>query len=202
MTIAQTIKKEKNTTGLSPEVIKKNIDDIIAMLADVDRPGMAHVIDDMVARKYFRGPASTRYHGNFEGGLAAHSMAVYEVFSERVKEYGLDVPEESIRICSFLHDYCKIGAYEKNPLKNGAISLTKPWRMKQEIPLGHGEASVMQLLELGLKLTDQEKVIIRWHMGPYEGEPWKMNEHKIKEQYPEALVFHNVDHEVSTMYNL
>ncbi|MBR9702940.1 metal-dependent phosphohydrolase [Candidatus Woesearchaeota archaeon] len=155
----------------------------------------------METSDYFTAPASTKYHGNFEGGLAAHSMAIYEVFKERVKQYGLDVPEESICICAFLHDYVKVDFYEPNFNKDGSRS-KKPWVVQEDVPLGHGEASVMKLLEMGLKMTDQEKVIIRWHMGSYEGEPWKLNSNKIKDKYPEALVFHHVDNEVSTVYNL
>ena len=36
------------------------------------------------------------------------------------------------------------------------------------MPVGHGEKSVIMLLSLGLKLTLDETVAIRWHMGAWD----------------------------------
>jgi hypothetical protein len=36
------------------------------------------------------------------------------------------------------------------------------------LPLGHGEKSVIMLLTLGLKLTRDEMLAIRWHMTAWE----------------------------------
>lgn len=187
--------------SLTEQELEQNTGRIIELLGFIDRPGMTKVVKDMIERDYFEAPASTRFHGNFTGGLAAHSLAIYDHYKQRVKEYDLDVPEESIRICALLHDYCKVDFYQPNILENGKQGKT-PYKVVDELPIGHGEKSVMKLLRLGLELTDQEMMIIRWHMGPYEGEPWKMNENKIKEQYPEALAFHHVDNEVSTYLGL
>jgi hypothetical protein len=35
-------------------------------------------------------------------------------------------------------------------------------------PVGHGEKSVIMLLQLGLKLKKEEIVAIRWHMGAWD----------------------------------
>lgn len=36
------------------------------------------------------------------------------------------------------------------------------------MPVGHGEKSVIMLLSLGLKLTLDETMAIRWHMGAWD----------------------------------
>ena len=35
------------------------------------------------------------------------------------------------------------------------------------MPIGHGEKSVVQLLRMGLDLSDAEICAIRWHMGAW-----------------------------------
>lgn len=37
-----------------------------------------------------------------------------------------------------------------------------------QMPFGHGEKSVIILLDLGLKMTVDEMVAIRWHMGAWD----------------------------------
>ncbi len=72
---------------------------------------------DSEGSDFFTAPASTRYHGAYEGGLCEHSLHVYDCLCsylerERVKEqYGLEYTEESIAIASLLHDLCKINLY-------------------------------------------------------------------------------------------
>ena len=57
---------------------------------------------------FFTAPASTRYHGNYEGGLLRHSLNVYECLRDimnrpRMKEvYGVEYSDESIAIASLL----------------------------------------------------------------------------------------------------
>ena len=35
-----------------------------------------------------------------------------------------------------------------------------------DLPVGHGEKSVIMLLRWGLRMTDDEILAIRWHMDP------------------------------------
>jgi hypothetical protein len=58
---------------------------------------------------------------------------------------------------------------------------------------GHGEKSVMQLQKL-VKLTDEEIICIRWHMGAFETDT-KMWDYygKAIEKYPNVLYTHTAD---------
>ena len=65
---------------------------------------------------FFKAPASTRYHGSYEGGLLEHSLNVYErLMWEMEKLIGRGWEEiyspETIAIVALFHDLCKIDRY-------------------------------------------------------------------------------------------
>ena len=81
---------------------------------EITRPGADKMLEFLQSPKsdFFTAPASTRFHGAYEGGLCEHSINVYECLKDymerpRVKElYGVDVSAETIAIVSLLHDIC------------------------------------------------------------------------------------------------
>ncbi|MFH1401030.1 MAG: HD domain-containing protein [Nanoarchaeota archaeon] len=173
---------------------------ITALLKEVDRKGVDGLVGWLRDSDYFTAPASTMFHGNVEGGLAAHSLAVYRQFDRRVEEYGFQIPPESVIVAGLLHDACKIDYYGTNTLKSGNVSDAKPYKANDAFPIGHGEKSVA-MIQRYMPLTEQEAVIIRWHMGPYDP-AWSDYEDKVEKLYPEAVVFHHVDKEVSLIYKV
>lgn len=173
---------------------------ICDLLRSTEREGVENLIDWMETSDYFEAPASASYHGNWVGGLAEHSYKIYEEFKRQVEHYNLNVPEESVIITSFLHDLCKVGLYKPNVMKSGEVSDKKPYVTNDTFPIGHGEKSVM-MAQRHVTLTEQEMMIIRWHMGPYD-EEYQKYAFKIKDLCPEAILFHHVDHEVSTFYGV
>ena len=52
-------------------------EEFLALLRKTNREGIEELINFLEKSDFFVAPASTRFHGNFEGGLAAHSMKVY-----------------------------------------------------------------------------------------------------------------------------
>ena len=156
---------------------------------------------------FFIAPASTRYHGAYEGGLCEHSLHVYDCLCsylerERVKEqYGLEYTEESIAIASLLHDLCKINLYRvsyrnaKN--EQGVWEKVPYYEYHDMLPYGHGEKSVY-IVSGFMRLTRDEAMAIRWHMG-FSGEENTNTIGKALELYPLALATHIADME-STFY--
>lgn len=137
--------------------IKNNI---IKILSEIDRPGMKDLINYLENESdYFTAPASTRFHLCIEGGLIIHSWSVYKLFLELKEKFNLIISNESIVICSFLHDLCKIGCYIKNNSSNGYS-----WNPNAE--KGHSMLSIKRI-EKFIKLTEQEREIIQFHMGMY-----------------------------------
>ena len=123
---------------------------------------------------FFTAPASTRFHGNYEGGLLEHSLNVYDCLCDilsrpRVKEqYGIEYSEESIAIAALLHDLCKVNFYktsfrnQKNP--EGRWESVPYYTIEDNLPYGHGEKSVY-IVSGFMRLTREEAFAIRYHMG-------------------------------------
>jgi len=132
---------------------------IIDLLNIVKRKGITQLKKFLIEESdYFTAPASTKRHCDFEGGLATHSLNVYMRLQDKIKRLNLNnITEESIIIVSLLHDLCKVNHY---------VRKKKHWVVNDELPLGHGPKSLAMALQLGLELTTEEMLAIRWHMGP------------------------------------
>ena len=79
-------------------------EEIIKLLKSTNREGIDKVIEFMEKSDFFTAPASTRFHGAYEGGLAAHSFKVYEILKYKIENNieDIQVPEESIIISALL----------------------------------------------------------------------------------------------------
>ena len=60
-------------------------EEFLALLRSVDREGMDELINFIEKSDFFKAPASTRFHGSYEGGLLEHSLNVYKLLCEKVK---------------------------------------------------------------------------------------------------------------------
>ena len=142
----------------------------------ITREGASALLDYLLSPQsdFFRAPASTRFHGNYEGGLCEHSVNVYECLHaylarDRVKQlYGLSASEESIAIVALLHDLCKVNVYKPSfrtvTDENGVWQRVPSYEYDDQLPYGHGEKSVY--IATGyMKLTREEAFAIRYHMG-------------------------------------
>ena len=49
----------------------------LELLKQVKREGIEELIEFIEKTDFFKAPASTRFHGDYEGGLVEHSMKVY-----------------------------------------------------------------------------------------------------------------------------
>ena len=63
----------------------------LALLKTINREGMNDLIDFIGKTDFYFAPASTRFHGNFEGGLLEHSLKVYEILVEKVKNCSIEM---------------------------------------------------------------------------------------------------------------
>ena len=126
-------------------------------LLNTKREGIDKLIIYMEENGFFTSPGSTRFHGNYEGGLLDHCINLYNLFKTLCIRHNLTVGKDLMLICAFGHDLCKVGAYNVN---GSSIS----WNNAH--PKGHAILSI-ERLEKFIKLTDEEKEIITYHMGPY-----------------------------------
>lgn len=85
--------------------------------------------------------------------------------------------------------------YRPNLLKSGNLSESKPYVVQDDFPYGHGEKSVL-LVSKHIELTNNEALLIRWHMGPFDAE-WENYNEKVTLVCPAIYAFHNADQEAS-----
>ena len=173
----------------------------------IHRDGTDKLLDFLENKSdFFTCPASTRYHGAYEGGLLRHSLNVYRCLvsymeRERVKsEYGLTATEESIAIVALLHDLCKVNFY-RTSFRNAKNEQTGVWEkvpyyeIHDTLPYGHGEKSVYMISGF-MRLSREEAMAIRWHMG-FSGTEDKNTVGKALEMFPLAFALSVADMEAS-----
>lgn len=178
----------------------------LELLRTVNREGIDELINFLEKSDFFTAPASTRFHGNHEGGLVEHSLKVYEILKHKVQNNikGITIADESIIIIALLHDICKTNFYKidyrnaKNSL--GVWEKVPYYTVEDTIPYGHGEKSVMMITEY-IKLTPEEKYAIRWHMGYTEPKELYNAIGATYTKYPIALLTFEADLEATYLYN-
>jgi len=167
----------------------------------IKRDGAKELYEYLKTTDFFTSPASTKYHGNFEGGLVQHCVKVYNRFARLVEcEYGKDYlkkHDESIAIIALLHDLCKIGTYKtdyRNVKNDQGVWEKRPYYAYDDnLPYGHGEKSVY-IISGFMKLTREEAMAINWHMGGFDARA-KDNStiNRAFAAFPLAVLFHAAD---------
>ena len=159
------------------------------------------MIDYLCKSDFFYAPASSRFHCDYEGGLAEHSINVYERLRQNVlNEYGNfdTISEETVAICGLFHDLCKIEYYTvsmRNVKENGEWIQKPFYSVDEKLPYGHGEKSVY-IINGFIRLTREEALAINWHMGGFDARVVGGNGFGIAEayrKYPLALWLHVSD---------
>ena len=174
---------------------------------NIHREGADALLDYLESKSdFFTAPASARFHSAHAEGLCEHSINVYDCLvnyleRERVQElYGLEVTPESAAVSALLHDVCKVGCYRPGT-RNVKNDATGQWEKvptfsyQDPMPYGHGEKSVY-IISGFMKLTRQEAMAIRWHMGFSGGEDSRLVGQALG-QYPLAFALSVADMEAT-----
>lgn len=172
----------------------------------IHREGSKEFLDYLCSSKsdFFSAPASTRFHGNYNGGLVDHSLNVYACLTDylnrqRVKDlYDMNYSEETIAIVSLLHDVCKINVYQqstRNRKVNDQWIQVPYFEFEDTMPYGHGEKSVYMITPF-MKLSREEAFAIRYHMG-FSNEDPARNVGYTFEHFPLAFALSTADMEAT-----
>ena len=158
----------------------KDKETFIVLLRETNRAGVDKVVEGLEKLGFFDAPASSKHHLAEKGGLVKHSLNVcYQAEAIANAQIGLNpnlskrLPSDSVRIVALLHDVCKSEIYkpELKHRKNPDGRWEDYYGYTQDYsycPLGHGEKSVIRLLRMGLDLTNDEILAIRWHMAGWD----------------------------------
>lgn len=175
--------------------IEQMWEEYTSLLLSTKRPGIKQLIEWLNNTDFKVAPASTRYHGCYEGGLLEHSLNVYsELIRQKDLIKLLNIPQDTLIITALLHDLCKVNYYKmemRNVKKNGTWVQEPYYTVDDFYPIGHGEKSIIMALEF-IKLNDVEIAMIRNHMGSYVDNNY-FNSSALFNKYPESLVLHMAD---------
>lgn len=158
----------------------------------VSRAGADELLEYISGTDFFTAPASTKFHLCKEGGLVTHSLHVEAQLDKIVLAEKLNYTPETIAICGLLHDLCKADfytvEYRNRKNKNGVWEQYPFYAVKDKLPYGHGEKSVY-LIEKYMRLTEEEAMAIRWHMGGFDDSSCS----NAFAKYPLAVALHMAD---------
>lgn len=113
---------------------------IIGTLRATGRENIEQVIEYMENNGFFT--KSCHHHHHYRGGLADHAWQTYQIALQN-NPNGID--EQSIAISALLHDFCNC---------SGMTDIKR-----------HGHRSAGMLKELGLHLSYDEFLAVRFHMS-------------------------------------
>jgi len=144
----------------------------INLLKSTKRDGIDNLLMYLAEQTdFYTAPASAKNHGSYEGGLLEHSLEVYDNLLKITGVFGIKCTPDTTIIISLLHDICKVNFYKSDTrnVKNPDCSWSQVpyFSIDDKLPLGHGEKSVI-ILQQYIKLTTEEIMAIRWHMGGFD----------------------------------
>lgn len=116
-------------------------------------------VEDIDNMGFFTSPCSRKYHGNYFGGLAEHSLNVYNELYNLNFDNKLNLTYDQVAIMGLFHD---IEKSDKYIVKDGIIEY------KNAEFMHHGSNSVIKLMELNVNLDDIIKHAITHHMGSFD----------------------------------
>lgn len=161
-------------------------------------PGYDYIFAYLIDNGFFVAPASTKYHGSYEGGLFDHSKNVAEMLVDLTEKLHLQWERsESPYIVGFFHDLCKIDCYchptMAQTIGGEAIKDSNRWEYNPNTLFkGHGDKSLMLLSSLIL-LTEEEAACIRYHMGAFTKESEWSDYTSAIHKFPNVLFTHTAD---------
>lgn len=152
------------------------------LLLSTKREGIVSLLTWMELNGYYEAPCSTQHHLCQEGGLAEHSLNVFETMDKLSESIGTEARDnklfDSIIICSLLHDIGKCGRYGKpyyvenylskkdkegNPIRSEA----KPYITNPDLLNVPHEIRSISIIEKFIDLTEEEYYAILYHNGLY-----------------------------------
>lgn len=183
---------------LSPEEVIANKEDFKTMLLrELPQEESQVILEYLEGTDIYTAPASCMYHGSYTGGLAEHCLGVADWLVQLNEMTGNRYSIDTCLKVGLLHDLCKVGIYhkEKKNVKIGGVWEERDvFVSKENYPFGHGEKSVFLLQEIGVKVSREEALAIRHHMGAYNlsGNDLKTYSQAI-EECPLVLLLHTAD---------
>lgn len=202
---------------LTKEQIMNNKTDFIGLISSINREGadIEKLISKLERSDFFYAPASTQYHGAYEGGLCDHCLNVYcnllQLAEMKADMLGINVDEvkESLIVVALLHDISKMNTYKVGVKNEKVYSETGSkyddlgkfdWVSKRiyttrddKFVFGSHESTSEYIARTFIPLTLEESVAILHHMGSMSWDSAKDNIGEVFNKYWLALLLYEAD---------
>ena len=97
-----------------PDIEKQKQEFLSLCRENIHREGLEDLLGWLQRSDFFTAPASSRYHGAYEGGLCEHSLDVYAMAKKVIAGFQLELSEESVVVAALFHDLCKVNFYKQD----------------------------------------------------------------------------------------
>lgn len=221
---------ERNKDGHAEDLLVNNEIAICQYFMDTEKVNKLHFIRDKIKfsldsethekikevvskiliryRGFVSSPASVNHHGNYDGGLFDHSLAVYLAAIRTSNEYGIKPSDVNFIACMF-HDLCKVGKYQLS-FDTVSTNVVQFYEYDPDyVGIEHGAESLRRLLtietikDIKEVLPEAWQLAIAYHMGVFGVSDIEMkNFSSLTEKYPEILLLHHADMIATKIYKL
>lgn len=146
-------------------------EEIIKLLMSVEGRGqMDALVSTMEMGGFFEAPCSTKHHLCYKGGLAEHSLNVYNCLVKLNDTFDAGLTHDEMVISAILHDLGKMGDYGKpnyipNFLKSGNRSDKEPYKSNPELMYQEHEIRSLIIASRWIDITEREANAILHHNG-------------------------------------
>lgn len=173
--------------------IKERIE---TLLRSTERAGIEDLLAWMDQNGFYDMPCSSKYHLAKAGGLAEHSLNVFnaalsmlEAFYEKQGEpLSYDLFNNAI-ICSLLHDLGKTGQFGKsNYIENNELPFPEFQTNKDLLYIPH-EVRSIAIASKFIELTEEEQFAILHHNGLYS----ELAKSLMNNERPLQMILHFAD---------
>lgn len=180
---------------------------IIKLLSSTNVDGIYALINWMEDNGFFTAPCSGAHHLCKEGGLAEHSLNVYDTLVKLNEAMDAKISEKSIVLCALLHDLGKAGDHGKPNYvenyvssrkkdENGNVimvrSEAKPYETNKELTYEEHEIRSVIIAERFIPLTEEEETAILHHNGLFGKLDSGFGNHNY-DKTPLAFLLHTAD---------
>lgn len=180
---------------------------IIKLLSNTNIDGIYALINWMEDNGFFTAPCSGAHHLCKEGGLAEHSLNVYDALVKLNETMDAKISEKSIVLCALLHDLGKAGDHGKPNYvenyvssrkkdENGNVimvrSEAKPYETNKELTYEEHEIRSVIIAERFIPLTEEEETAILHHNGLFGKLDSEFSNHNY-DKTPLAFLLHTAD---------
>ncbi len=179
-----------------PDIDKQKQEFLSLCRENIRRDGLEDLLSWLQVSDFFTAPASTRYHGAYDGGLCEHSLDVYRMALKGIEAFGQELSLESVTVSALFHDLCKVNFYKKdvrNQKINGVWQEVPCYTVEEKYCFGgHGSKSVF-LVQQFMKLKTDEAAAINCHMGFAPGGDAVRDAGNAYQAFPLAWIIHVAD---------